>query len=107
MEKQDPVKKIEEQLTKEGVKKILVYDQEEVGIGDVRSWFDALVDIRLTGIETPTPEFVWTEMKKKINFLYSNYRDCIKYIKSIESENNYLKDRVLWLEQRLKEKDLP
>jgi hypothetical protein len=63
------IERIHKQLAEDGYVKNDIHAQVKYGIGNARSYFDALVDIKLEGLDYPKAQDVWEEMKMQINYL--------------------------------------
>ena len=63
------INRIEEELIRENFKKKIITQQSEFGYGDLNSFFELMVDLRLEGKITVSSEEVWENMKKQINYL--------------------------------------
>lgn len=61
------IQRFEEELKKEGFEKKDIFEKSKDGYGDVRSYFDLLVDLKLEGKTIPSSEEIWTNMKKQLN----------------------------------------
>ena len=65
------IQRIREYLKNEGISEKVIRESSEYGIGSAKSYFDALIDIRLEGKEDPSSKEVWDQMKAQINYLTS------------------------------------
>ena len=81
------ISRVEEDLRDEGFVKKEIFTSSENGFGDLKSFFEVMIDLRLQGEKDISPEQVWEDMKKQINFLK------ISLVKAAEDyrklENNY------------------
>ena len=88
--------RITQQLIDDGYVKADQYNQSQYGIGSAKSYFEALIDLKLEGKDYPTPEQVWNEMKAQLNWLTR------KLIKASE-DYSILQSRIRGLEEDIRD----
>ena len=54
-------------LIEDGYVETKIFDRSESGIADYDSYFEMMVDRRLSGQDEPAPQDVWEEMKRQYN----------------------------------------
>lgn len=91
------IQRFEEELRKEGYEKKEIFERSKEGYGDVRSFFELLVDFKLEGKEIPTVEEMWTNMKKQLNeregtIAYANeeYRKLSNRVRGLQNDYDAL-----------------
>jgi hypothetical protein len=69
-------------------------------MGDFKSFFEFLFDLHLEGKELPTPEEIWTEMKKQLNYAQGNLLKASDDYRKIQ---NTVRHQQSDLQERMKE----
>ena len=92
------------QLAEDGYVKRDIYNQSRYGIANAKSYFDALVDIKLEGLDYPTPQEVWEEMKMHVNYLTRSLVKASEDYATLESRIRGLEEDIRDLRRESNEK---
>lgn len=84
--------RIRKSLHDEGIVNRQIVQSEQYGIGSSKSYFEALIDIKLAGKEIPTAQTVWEELKAQINYLTGALLKASKDYSILETKVRGLQD---------------
>lgn len=86
------IERIEKELKEEGFEKKPVFEKSSSGYGDMSSFFDLLVDLRLDGKKDLTLQELWENMKKQLNDRDSTIAHADKEYRKLQNAYRGLKN---------------
>lgn len=63
------IERTRKSLLHDGFIEVPINEKSQFGMGDYISFFDLMIDRRLEGLDQPSPEEVFVNMKRQINYL--------------------------------------
>jgi hypothetical protein len=91
------ITRIEQGLKDAGHDNKTIRECAESGFGDMPSFFELLVDLKLEGKKDPSPQEIWENMKKQINYLKvvitqagDDYRKLENKARGLQADYNQL-----------------
>lgn len=88
------IQKIEDELKNNGFVRKNILNSKSGGIALAKSYFDALVDLKLEGKDEPKSQEIWEEMKEHINYLSLTLSKAADDYRKLENKVRHLEQDI-------------
>lgn len=93
------LKRVEDELSSDGYKRIPIYEGDLSSNSFFLSYWDLIVDRKLAGLEAPTSQEIWEDMKKTINYLNRTAAKASEDYLRLQNKIRDLEEHIKWLEK--------